>query len=75
MLFCQLTSISECDSTTRERFIDIQNDDEPRALFLSHGWSDFWIKCSERFPEIWVKVKLLLLMAFYTTYVAGQGFC
>jgi len=72
--FCQLTSISECDSTIQERLIDIQSDDEAPVLFHTHGWSNFWIKCSERFPELRGKVKLLLLW-FPTTYFPEQGFC
>jgi len=54
--------------------IDIQSDDEAHAIFQTYRWSDFSIKCSERFPELWGKVKLLLL-AFPTTYFAEQGFC
>jgi len=34
---------------------------------------NFWIKCSKRFPELWGKVKVLLLV-FPTTYFAEQGF-
>jgi len=33
-------------------FIDYQNDDEAPAMFSFYGWSDIWIKCSERFPEV-----------------------
>jgi len=32
------------------------------------------MKCSEGFPELWEKVKQLLL-GFPTTYFAEQGFC
>jgi len=56
----------------QERFIDFQNDDETRAILP--GWSDFWIKCSERFPKDWGRVNLLLILDFPTTYVAQQGF-
>ena len=46
------------------------------ALVISHthGWSNFGVKCIERFPELWGKVKLLLL-GFPTTYFSEQGFC
>jgi len=54
--------------------IDIQSDDEARAIFHTYGWSNFWIKCSERFPEFCGKVKLLLL-TFTTTYFAEHIFC
>ena len=37
ILFRQLASISECDSTIQERLIDIQNDDEARVIFHTHG--------------------------------------
>jgi len=72
--FRQLTSISECDSTIQERLIDFQSDDEARAIFHTHGWSKFCIKCCERFSELWGKVQLLLL-AFPTMYFSEQGFC
>jgi len=72
--FCQLASISECNSTIQKRLIHIQSEDEVPVIFHTHGWSDFWIKCSERFPELWGDVKLLLL-TFAMTYVAEQGFC
>jgi len=32
------------------------------------------MKCSERFPHFWRKVKLLLLLDLPTTYDAEQGF-
>ena len=53
--------------------MDIQTDDEARVVFHTHGWSDFWTKSSEHFPELWGKVKLLLL-TFPTTCDAKQGF-
>jgi len=42
-------------------------------MFHTHGWSDFWFECSELFPELWGKVKLLLLV-IPTTYFAEQVF-
>ena len=72
--FCLLASIDECDCTIQERAIDIQSDDESRAIFHISGWSNFWIKSSGRFPELWRKVKQLLL-TFPTIYFAEQGFC
>jgi len=47
---------------------------KPVPCFINTGWSDFWIKRSERFPEVWGKVKLLLLLKFPTTYFPEQGF-
>ena len=35
--------------------------------------ADFWIKCGDRLPELWEKIKLFLL-AFPSTYVVEQGF-
>jgi len=58
----------------QELFIDFQSDDEARTIFYYHRWSDFWIKCSERFREVRGKVKLLLLLEFTTMYTAEQGF-
>jgi len=58
MPLCQLTSISECDYTVQERLIDIQSDEGSRVIFHSHGRSDFWIKRSARFADLWRKVKL-----------------
>jgi len=34
----------------------------------------FCIKCSERFPYVWGKVKLLLPLVLTPMYVAEQGF-
>ena len=67
-------SHNQRNTTIQKRLIGIQSDDEARAVFLTNEWFHFWIKCSERFPELWGKVKLLLL-AFPTTYFAEQGFC
>jgi len=67
-------SHNQRNTTIQKRLIGIQSDDEARAVFLTNEWYHFWIKCSERFPELWGKVKLLLL-AFPTTYFAEQGFC
>jgi len=39
-------------------FINYQSD-EACAIFYYHGWSDVLIKCSERFPEVLGKVKLI----------------
>jgi len=35
--FWQLTNVSECDYTMQERLIDIQSDDEARAILHSHN--------------------------------------
>jgi len=43
-------------------------------LYFTHGWSNFWINCSELFPELWRIVKLILL-GFPTMYFPEQGFC
>jgi len=72
--YFRLANISECDCTIQDRLIVIQSDDEARVIFHTQGWSDFWIKGSERYPKLWGKVKLLLL-AFYTTHFVEQGFC
>jgi len=56
----------------QELFIDYQSDDEDRTMFNYHRWFDIWIKCSEPFPEILGKVKLILLLKFPTKYVAEQ---
>jgi len=53
-------------------FIDYQSDGEACATFYYHGWSDVSIKCSERFPEVLVKVELILLLKFHTKHVAEQ---
>jgi len=46
----------------QELFIDYQSDNEACAIFCYHGWSDVWIKRSERFPEVLGKVKVILLL-------------
>jgi len=56
----------------QEFFIDYQSDGEAYAICYYHGWSDVSIKCSERFPEVLGKVKLILLLKFPTKYVAEQ---
>jgi len=48
----------------QERFIDYQSDNEACAIFYYHGWSDASIKCSERFPEVLGKVKIIVLLKF-----------
>ena len=57
----------------QEMLIDLQSDEEARAIIRAHGWADFWIKCNNRFPELWEKVKLSVL-AFPSTCIAEQGF-
>ena len=64
---------SECDSAMQELLIDLQSDEEARAIINAHGWTAFWIECSDRFPELWAKVKLFLL-AFPSTYIVEEGF-
>jgi len=55
---------------------DIQSDDVAPVIFHARGRAKFWIKCNERFPELWGKVKLLVgLLAFPTTYFPEEGFC
>jgi len=56
----------------QELFTYYQNDDEVCAIFYYYGWSDVWIKCSERFPEVLGKVNLMLLLKFPTKYVPEQ---
>jgi len=56
MPVCQLTRISECDFTIQKRLIQLQRDDEARVILYAHGWSKYWSKCSERYPELWAKV-------------------
>ena len=67
------SNINECDSTLQEMLVDLQSDEEARAIFRAHGWAGFWIKCNNRFPELWEKVRLFIL-AFPTTYIAEKGF-
>ena len=64
---------NELDSAMQELLIDLQSDKEAHAIFTAHGWADFLIKCGDRFPELWEKIKLFLL-AFLSTYVVEQGF-
>ena len=68
-----VTNINDCDSTMQEMLIDLQSDEEARAIFRAHGWAAFWIKWKNRFPQLWEKVELFIL-AFPTTYIAEQGF-
>jgi len=56
----------------QELFIDFHSDDQARDIVYYHGWSDVWIKCTERFPDVSVKVELILLLMFPTKYVAEQ---
>ena len=67
------TNINDCDSTMQEMLIDLQSDEEARAIFRAHVWAAFWIKWKNRFPQLWEKVELFIL-AFPTTYIAEQGF-
>jgi len=46
---------------------------KPVPYFIKHGWSDFWIKCSERFPKVWGKFKLSL-PEIPSTCFPEQGF-
>ena len=65
--------VSKCDSAMQELPIDLQSKKEVRAIFNARGKADFWIKCSDRFPELQAKLKLLFL-AFSSTYIVEQGF-
>ena len=67
------SNINKSDSTMQEMLIDLQSNEEARAVLRAHGWAGFWIKCNNRFQQMWKKVKLLTL-AFPTTYIAEQGF-
>ena len=37
------SNINECDSTLQEMLVDLQSDEEARAIFRAHGWAGFWI--------------------------------
>ena len=50
--FCQLASISECDSTIQERLIDIQSDDEVRAIFHAHVFGSSAVSIFQNFEEM-----------------------
>ena len=59
------SNINECDSNMQEMLIDLQSDEEARAIFRARGWVGFWIKCNNQFPELWEKVKLFILACSY----------
>jgi len=71
--FYQLTSISECDSTIKKRHIDIQSDDEGRAIFHAYGWSNFGLSAVSIFRTLWKSE--VIITGFPTTYFAEQDFC
>ena len=79
--FCQLPSIDKCDSTIQECLIDIQSDNETRAIFRAHGKSDFWINWRavsvfQNFGENWSSYHCILFFTvFCKTYFVEQGFC
>ena len=37
-------SVNECVSSTQKLLIDLQTDQEARAIFNAHEWADFWRK-------------------------------
>ena len=57
----------------QEMLIDLQSDEEAQTTFRARESAGFWIKCNNKFPELWEKVKLFVL-AFSTAYIAIQGF-
>ena len=40
------SNINEWDVTMQEMLIDLQSDQEARAIFRAYGWACFWIKCN-----------------------------
>jgi len=72
MHFWHLTVLSKCNSTIQKRLIETCSDDVARAIFNSYGWSDFWIKRSERFPEF--KEAIISTDISHDVYLAEKGF-
>ncbi|KAM3833924.1 zinc finger BED domain-containing protein 5-like [Diretmus argenteus] len=65
--------VAECEPSIQEHLIDIQSDDEAKAIFRTSGWGSMWITYAQRYPALWEKTRLIIL-AFPTTYLVEQGF-
>ena len=53
--------------------MDVQNDFEGDVLFQQVGYETFWPKEQVKYPNLWEKIKLLLL-AFPSSYLLEKGF-
>jgi len=62
---CQLTSISECCSTIRERLIHFQSDDEARAIqYFIHTDGHLFGPCTVSvFKDVWEKSSYSIITA------------
>ena len=49
------SNINECNSTTQEMLIDLQSDEDGRAILRARGWVGFWIKCNNNFRNCGIK--------------------
>jgi len=54
-------------------FIDLKHDYETQIVFKLVGYRFAWVKLKNIYPQLWKKVKLLLL-SFPPTYLAKKGF-
>ncbi|XDV20634.1 hypothetical protein PO909_025934 [Leuciscus waleckii] len=61
------TDVIECEPAIQEHLVDIQCDNE------TSGWCSMWVKYAQRYPALWQKIRLLILV-FPTTYLVEQGF-
>uniref|UniRef100_A0A3B5LGI9 HAT C-terminal dimerisation domain-containing protein n=1 Tax=Xiphophorus couchianus TaxID=32473 RepID=A0A3B5LGI9_9TELE len=65
--------VVDCDIVIQEHLVDVQCDVEAQAIFRTFGWGSMWTKYATRYPTLWEKARLLLLV-FPTTYLVEQGF-
>lgn len=57
----------------QEDLIDLQNDEEAKAMFIGDRYDLFWCKLSDKYPLLWKFVKLHVL-SFPTSYLVEKGF-
>ncbi|CAL8342268.1 unnamed protein product [Arctogadus glacialis] len=61
------------EEASQESIIDLQNNAEAMATFRTSVWRALWLTHGQRFPQLWERFHLLLLV-FPTSYLAEQGF-
>ena len=57
----------------QEELIDIQNDEEAKAIYKDGRYDVLWAEMSDRYPGLWNDAKLLVL-SFPTSYLVEKGF-
>ena len=68
-----LTAPSDIEYDIQEEFIELQNDEEAKAIFNGDNYCIFWCRMSGKYPNLWSKVDIWII-SFPTSYLVERGF-